>query len=72
MMKASLEVELKPFNVPNFVILKPEVGKREDGMKEPISLPLSQLSAGTLEKMCEEFTREVFRKSGKNRPVARG
>lgn len=63
-MKATLQVELKPFQTPNFVqaVMKP--GKREDGMHEAPCYPLSDLDAITLDKLCSDFRDEVFRKAG--------
>lgn len=66
-MKATLKVELKPFRVPSFVLAKTD-GKREEGFKEDPKYPLSDLDPQTLESLCEQFTREVFRKAGKQRP----
>jgi len=67
-MKAKLDVELKPFNVPNFVIigslLRPE-GERD---KFENGIAISNVSAEALEKLCEEFTDAVFKKAGKQRP----
>lgn len=63
-MKTFIEVKLKPFGVPNFVVRDsdPVAGREQQ------SFPLSELSAETLEAMCEEFTREVFKKANKQRP----
>lgn len=64
-MKASIEMNIKPFRVPNNVIVD-EPHKREE-LGADKALPLSTLDAGTLEKMCEDFTAEVFKKAGKAR-----
>jgi len=61
-MKASLEVELKPFATPNFVLLESKVGG------EPASVPLSALDSLTLDRLCEQFRSEVFKKAGKPQP----
>lgn len=34
-MKTTLEVELQPFKVPDFVLAVVNPGKRQDGMNEP-------------------------------------
>ena len=67
-MKIKLEMEIKPFNVPNFVIPIKEGKSREDGFQEPVGIHLSELDSDTLEKMCEEFRKKVFNKAGKNLP----
>lgn len=64
-MKAKIDVELKPFLVPNFVILK-------SVDRDSRSLALGDLDAVTLDKLCEEFTREVFKKANKQRPAQLG
>lgn len=61
-MKAKIEIDLKPFTVPNFVV--PEVGG--DG------LPLSVLDSLTLDRMCREFRASVFQKAGKEMPPDTG
>ncbi len=67
-MKATLEVELKPFQTPNFVSAAGLPGKREDGIQETQSYPLSDLDPHTLAKMCDQYRSEVFKKAGKVPP----
>lgn len=67
-MKTKIEVELKPFQVPNYVLTVSTADKWEDGFREMPKYHLSELSANTLERLCEDFTREVFKKAGKSRP----
>ena len=67
-MKAKLEVELKPFQVPNFVIADRPARTREEGVVFESAIPLSDISAETLEKLCDKFTDAVFAKAGKQRP----
>ena len=62
-MKAKIEVEFKPFQVPSFAICE----RHEPGDDER-SIPLSMIDANTLDRMCEEFTDAVFKKSGRRRP----
>jgi hypothetical protein len=63
-----ITVELRPFNVPNFVLQVMAPGKRQDGVKEAPSYALSELDAGTLSEMCDDFRLEIFRKAGKEDP----
>ncbi len=67
-MKATIEVELQPFSVPNFVIPVAKTGRQD--LEHDRSFPLSDIDAITLDGMCEEFRRGVFTKAGK-RPPAR-
>lgn len=71
-MKATLQVELQPFMVPNFVRPVSKPGKREDGLAETGAYPLSDLDSITLDRLCEQFRSEVFRKAGKEQPPCQG
>lgn len=64
-MKTKIEVELKPFDVPHYAATKPRLFDVED---EPRKFHLKELDENTLHKLCEEFTNEVFKIAGKNRP----
>jgi len=61
-MKATIEVKIKPFQVPSFV----RTYEDDDGKSSAIAL--RELSTETLEQLCQEFTDEVFQKAGKERP----
>lgn len=67
-MKVTVEVELKPFIVPNYALQVSKSGKREDGFIEDQKFHLSDLDPITLSNLCDEFRREVFRKAGKEQP----
>lgn len=71
-MKATLQVELQPFKTPNFVRAVVPPGKREDGFGDTPCYPLRDLDPMTLDKMCDAFRDEVFRKAGKGRPPIAG
>ena len=68
-MKTKIEVKLKSFSIPNFVLIDDD-HKTTTG--EDRTLPLSMIDSLTLEKMCEEFTNSVFRKAKKKQTSARG
>ncbi len=67
-MKATIEVKLKPFQVPNFVLTEAEAKPRQEGMQEVPKYSLAELDAETLEKLCDEFVISVFKKAGKQQP----
>lgn len=67
-MKATLEVELQPFSVPNFVLTVAAPRNRDEGFTEAPKYALSELSALTLDSLCREFRKEVFLKAGKQPP----
>jgi len=76
-MKTTIEIKLNPFDVPNVVhedlplipaAPAPTQEYQPRFVRQNLTLPLSDLSAETLDKMCEEFTKSVFKKAGKIRP----
>jgi len=71
-MRATLQVELQPFLVPNFVRAVGKVGLKQDGLQELPGYPLSDLDAETLSRLCDDFRDEVFKKAGKQQPPTRG
>ena len=66
--KTTIQVELKPFQTPSYVIVESKAGLRQEGMMEPAGYPLSVVDAETLNKLCNDFRDEVFRKAGKIQP----
>ena len=58
-----IQIELRPFQTPNYAVEVMKPGRRQDGIKEPRSHPLSDLPDDVLEAMCAEFRDEVFRKA---------
>jgi hypothetical protein len=62
-MKAKIELNLKPFSVPNFVVYDGfAAGSQKD------SVPIELLAEETLEQMCREFVTSVYKKAGKKNP----
>lgn len=57
------EIELTPFNVPNFVFAKGKPVRRQDGFHPAPGIPLRDLSPETLDKLCREFRDSVFAKA---------
>ena len=68
-MKVKIEIELQPFQAPNYVLVKERPGKREDGFKEGMKFHLSDLDSYTLDKLCNDFRDEVFKKAKKQQPA---
>lgn len=57
-----IEVKLKPFTVPNFVI-------GITGTSEaPPSFPIADMTAEALDDLCTQFRRDVFKKAEKHDP----
>ena len=68
MTKITLEVELKPFTVPNYVLVVSKPGLRQDGMTDTPKYLLSDIDSATLDKMCSQFRHDVFAKAGRYPP----
>ena len=64
-MKATIEIKLKPFTVPNFVLVEEQPKERQEGFSEGRKYALNELDAETLEALCWKFKQEVFTKAGK-------
>jgi hypothetical protein len=60
-----MRVKIKPFGVPNFVLLQIRDGDRNDGFTSSPSISIADVPVETLEELCAEFRREVFKKAGK-------
>ncbi len=67
-MKTTIEIKLKPFTVPNFVLVDEDRRLRQEGVIESRNFHLSEIDECTLSKMCNDFRNEVFKKAGKNPP----
>lgn len=72
-----IEIKLKKFLVPNFVLLESKPQPRQDGffIAPDKSFPLSDLNYDTLDELCTTFRREAFEKANlvdvkpKNEPI---
>lgn len=67
-MEITLKLSIKPFTVPNFVVVEEPPASRQQGFKPSEGIPLSELDSETLWEMCEHFRTSVFLKAGKNYP----
>ena len=64
-MNTTIEVKLKPFTVPSFVLADEPPKERQEGFSEGRKYALHELSAETLEALCWKFKQEIFAKAGK-------
>lgn len=67
-MKVTLQVEIKPFLTPNFVLAEQEPVGPGERMQETVKYPLSYLNPETLDRLCDQFRDEIFMKAGKQQP----
>ncbi len=62
---ATIETKLNSFVVPNFVTIQQSPGRRQDGIKELPSIPVSQLPSDTLRQLAQEWLTALYDKAGK-------
>lgn len=67
-MGVTLNVELLPFQVPNFVIQKVDARPREEGFTPGPKYRLADVDAETLSRLCDDFRAAVFEKADKIDP----
>lgn len=68
-MKINVDLEVMPFNIPNFVI--PITESDIKGESFP-AIPLRQIPANILSDMCDEFRKQIFIKADKEDPKTPG
>ncbi len=66
-----MNVPLAPFTTPNFVSFQMPARPRQEGMAHAVGLPIAQVPAEDLAKLCDDFRAEVFRKAGKTDPAVK-
>jgi len=71
-MIAKIEIELAPFTVPNYVLVKETSSERKELQDEARKFHVSEIDADTLYRMCMDFTDEVFKKANKTQPTRQG
>lgn len=64
----TIAVEVRPFLLPHFVTVPAPKRPRQDGIGDPISIPLRDLDPDVLSKLCDEFRAGVFQIAGKPDP----
>lgn len=63
-----MNLELKPWVVPNFVSVNMPKSKRDFGFRPDPVLAVCEVDANSLSQMCDDFRAEIFRKAGKIDP----
>jgi len=66
-MMASIETELQPFRVPNYVLVCRETGLKQDSLKLQAGIPLKDIPNKTLIQMCDDFKASVLSKARADR-----
>ena len=69
-MEVKIEIKLKGFLVPNYVMVEGSAKPRQEGFTEDRKFHLSELDAITLDQLCRDFRDEIFKRAGKNQPPA--
>ncbi len=66
---ASIQLKLRPFNIPNFAIVEGQPVSRQEGINFNSNFfPISELSNADLAEMCEDWRRRIYEKAGKELP----
>jgi len=65
-----MNVDILPWNTPNFVLAKTGPRTRQEGIINPPSWHLRDVDAETLSKMCDDFRADIFFKAEKKDPRA--
>lgn len=60
-----MEIKIKPFLTPNFVRVEVPPESRDSGFSVVPCFPLKDVPAEDLNKLCNDFRKEVFRKAEK-------
>lgn len=60
-MELNIKLKVKPFRVPNYVL----VDRYSSDPSNDTKFHLKDLDVDTLEKLCEQFIHDVFKKAGK-------
>jgi len=58
-----MNIDPIPWITPNFVCLKMPARPRQEGFQPSPSIPLKDVDAETLSKLCDDFRAEVFSKA---------
>ena len=63
-MNVKLDIELEPFRIPNYVLVRRKLTKHNEGaaVREGDSYHISELPIEVLEKLCDEFKANVLKK----------
>lgn len=65
-MAIKLDIELEPFRVPNYVMVKQKAGLRQDGARlDSPKYHVKDLDIDTLSQLCDEFREAIFAKAEK-------
>lgn len=70
--KINMDVKIKPWNTPNYLIGEMPAGKRQEGFS-PDNAPkwhVGEVDAKTLSDQCDVFRAEIFAKAGMEDPNA--
>jgi hypothetical protein len=67
-MSASIEMKLKPWQVPNFANIEMPPGRKEDGVQALPSIPIKELSIEALNGLATGWLLDLYEKAGKPNP----
>ena len=72
-MEVSINIKLRPFTVPNYVLVEQKAHPKQDGFSpDGLKYHLSDLDSITLDRLCDEFRAAVFKKANRGIPPTVG
>ena len=67
-MSVCIELKLKPFTTPNFILVEEPPKSRHLGFQEGRKFSLTEIGALELSALCDKFRSDIFKKAGKTDP----
>lgn len=64
-MKTTIQIELQPFQIPEFVYTVPKIGLKQDGIGMVPKFTLGELDVETLGRLCDDFRDRVLKEAQK-------
>jgi hypothetical protein len=68
MWRVTIDVEIEPFRVPNFLVPKQKYTEDKDPSNSVPAIPLREADPKLLDQLCKRFREDVFAKAGKPDP----
>lgn len=62
---ANIEMKLKPWPVPDHAVVDEPPRPKQEGIRELLTIPLSDLPYGVLQEMARDWLMALYEKAGK-------
>lgn len=64
-MNATIQMKLKPFQVPNYAVIEMPPRPKQEGVRELPPVPVADLAPDALRELAQQWLTELYRKAGK-------